>query len=132
MTGWWPGDDPAQARWAGSVAGAFFTVAGIVGAAFPRYVRLFHPAHLDGVDNAQTGHASGPIPVSWASVARFNERVFHPLAVWAGIAPFAENEYNGGQLGLYDTPPLHGSTPLELLESLTRVLAGLPAPPVEL
>jgi hypothetical protein len=30
--------------------------------------------------------------VSWASVARFNERVFHRLAVWPGIAPFAQDE----------------------------------------
>jgi len=130
VTGFRPGDDPEQARWAGSIAGEFCTVSGIVGVGFPRYLRLFHPAYLDGPDGAQAGR--GASTVSWASVARFNERVFHPLAVWPGIAPFAQDEYNAGQLGLYDTPPVHGSTPPEVLEPLTGVLAGMPHPPREL
>jgi hypothetical protein len=71
VTGFRPGDDPAQARWAGSIAGDFFTVSGIVGAGFPRYLRLFHPAYLDGLDDGQTGRGAtsgrrggGPLSLS--------------------------------------------------------------------
>jgi hypothetical protein len=88
-------------------------VRGIVGADFPRYARVFHPA--DSLDGDETTRS-----VRWRDVAAANGTVMHPAAEWGSLVGSWQRRE---QPGVWLQAPSVGSLP----PSVAVALAGVPA-----
>ncbi|GAA3310231.1 hypothetical protein [Streptomyces cinereospinus] len=113
------GADLSPAHWlTGRTAGfgelgGLGTVAGVAAPGFPAYVRVLHPASLDGT------------PVRWATVAAAYGRGVTPVSRWHELAGMADTYQNAAEYGLpgvWDEHPVEGPTPLPVAEILVRVL----------
>lgn len=106
-----PETDVSPAAWIVDGVGPFGSgVGSLVPAGFDQYLRVFHPAELDGS------------AVSWASVAAANGRVAHPGMEWVSIAGAWRYVSEDVQPGLWDRPPADGSLDARAHATLAAVL----------
>ena len=75
---------------------------------FDAYVRVFHPAYLEGR------------PVSWAEIAVANRKQAHPGMVFGALSGREEHEV---QAGVFDGQPEQGNLPSDLIPPLVEVLS---------
>ncbi len=76
-------------------------------------MRIFHPGYRP--------HGEGLVPVRWSEIAAANGTHYHAgmqLTSLTGSFEF----YTNAQPGVFDAPPMIGSLPLEVAQSLAEVL----------
>lgn len=89
-----------------------YDVRGIVGADFPRYARVFHPAEESDGDDVR--------PIRWRDVAAANRTVMHPAAEWGSLVGSWRLQ---GQADVWHGGPSVGSLPRSVATALAAVLA---------
>jgi hypothetical protein len=103
--------DTAAADWIKPrLSGAYGTVASVVPDGYSAYVRICHPANIDGR------------VATWADVARHTDRVAHPTMQWHTLVGSQDPDNFDGSLWPGDNPEL-GSLDTSQLAVLCETLA---------
>jgi hypothetical protein len=87
------------------------SVNSVVPGGFPSYVRVFHPAYLNGVH------------VRWSEIAAANGTHAHAGMQLGALTGHASFDGSRHQHGVYDQSPREGSLPRDVAETLAQVLA---------
>ncbi|MEU1514566.1 hypothetical protein ABZ490_20790 [Streptomyces sp. NPDC005811] len=98
----------------GRGGGGFGTVAGVAAPGFAAYVRVLHPASLDGR------------PVRWSRAAAAYGRTVGAGAEWHRLVGVDRAHHDGSEHGLpgvWDEPPDEGPTPPVVARALVPLLA---------
>jgi hypothetical protein len=95
------------------------TVLSVVPDGYEAYARIFHHAYRD----------DPPSRVLWRDVATGNGRISHRAMQWPSIVGSRHFADGASQPGLWDTEPLKGSLPEELVPPVIAVLARHTATP---
>ena len=111
-------DDLSESEWLRDrlddwMASRSATVTSVVPRGYDAYLRVLHPAQ-------------GESPVRWSDVARWSGRVLHPLAQWNRLSTPTTIDRSAQP---FETEPMEGEPPVEVLESLVNTLRRFTSTP---
>jgi hypothetical protein len=118
-------DDVSSADWiVGSVRNFQHDVGSLLPVTFAAYGRVLHPA-------GRASAVGDQVEVSWADVAAANGRIAHAVMEWVALTGDWRFLTEGGQPGVWDSPPSIGALPVRQTASLAAVLERFTTMPSE-